>query len=69
VRWEEEAEEGGTWGRVAEFLIGTSGISHDTSGVGLVQQRHRNDLIVDKAAGKKRGDARRRVKFCGEHQI
>jgi hypothetical protein len=43
---EVEAEEGGTWGRVEESLIRASGIGLGASGAGLVQLRHREDLVV-----------------------
>jgi hypothetical protein len=46
VKWGEEAEEGETWGRVTESLIRTSGISLGASGDGLVQLRHRENLMV-----------------------
>jgi hypothetical protein len=42
----EEAEDTEKWGLVAEFLIWASGISLGASGVGLVQLRHREDLVV-----------------------
>jgi hypothetical protein len=71
MRWGEEAEEEETWGRVAESLIRARGISLGSSGVGLVQLRHLKDLVLqyNEAAGRKRGDARRRAKLCGEHRI
>jgi hypothetical protein len=37
---------GETWGRVVESLIRASGISLGASGVGLVQLRHHEDLMV-----------------------
>jgi len=46
MRWGEEAEEEGTWGCVIKFLMRASGISLGASLVGLVQQRHRENLIV-----------------------
>jgi hypothetical protein len=39
-------EEGETWGRVKEPPIRASGISLGTSSIGLVQLRHREDLII-----------------------
>jgi hypothetical protein len=42
----EEAEEGETWGRVAEYLIRTSGISLGASGAGLVQLSRLKDIMV-----------------------
>ena len=70
MRWGEEAEEGKTWGRVAESLIRPSGISLGASGDDLV---HRcatvRALWYDEAAGRKRGDARRRAKLCGKSSI
>jgi hypothetical protein len=42
----EEAEEGETWDRVAVSLIRASGSGLGASGVGLVQLRHREDLVV-----------------------
>jgi hypothetical protein len=41
AKWEEKAEEGETWGRVNESLIGASSFSLDASSVGLVELRHR----------------------------
>jgi hypothetical protein len=55
VRWGEEAEKGETWGRVAESLIRASGISLGASGVGLVQLRHRQDLVVRRSGRQEEG--------------
>jgi hypothetical protein len=46
VRWEEEAEERDTWGRVAESLIRVRHFGLGTSGVGFGMLRHREDLVV-----------------------
>jgi hypothetical protein len=67
----EDAEEGETWGCEAESLIRASGINLGPSDVGLVQLRHLEDYVVlyNEAAGRKRGDARRRAKICWECRI
>jgi hypothetical protein len=54
-RWGEEAEEGETWGRVAESLIRASGISLGASGVVLVQLRHREGLVVRRSGRQEEG--------------
>jgi hypothetical protein len=63
VRWGEEAEEGETWGRMAEFLFRASGISLSTSGVGLAQLR---TSWHGEAGGRKKDNARRRAKLLRE---
>ena len=47
--------EGETWGRVAESLIRASGISLGASGVGLVQARRREDLMVRRSGRQEEG--------------
>jgi hypothetical protein len=69
VRWGEEAEEGETLRRVTESLIRASSISLGTSGIGFVQLRHVRTSWYDQAAGRKRGDAKRRAKLYGVFQI
>jgi hypothetical protein len=54
---------------MAESLTRASGISLGASGAGLVQLHHREDLVVDKAAGRKNGDARRHNKLRRECRI
>jgi hypothetical protein len=54
VKWEEKAEEGETWGRVAESHIKESGISPGTNGAGLIQLRHREGLFV-RRSGRQEG--------------
>ena len=57
MRWGEEAEGIKTWGRVEESLIRASGISLGASGVGLVQLRHREGVMVRRSG---RQEERRR---------
>jgi hypothetical protein len=61
------AEDGETRSRVTEYLVRASGISLGASGLGLVQLRHREDMHGE-AAGRKRGDARRRTRLCVERR-
>jgi len=55
VRWGEKEEEGATWGLVEESLIKASGINPGASGVGLVQLRHREDLVVQRSGRQEEG--------------
>jgi hypothetical protein len=56
------AQEGETWGRVAESFIRASGITLGASGVGLVQLRHREDLMVRRSGRQERPKALLRQK-------
>ena len=51
----EKAGEGKTWDRVKESLIRASGISLGASGVGLVQLRHCEDLMVRRSGRQEEG--------------
>jgi hypothetical protein len=55
VRWGEEAEEGDTWGPMTEFFIRASGLSLGASGVGLVQLRHCEELMVRRSGRQEEG--------------
>jgi hypothetical protein len=51
----EEAEEGGTWAAWQNPLMRLSGISIGASGAGLVQRRHREDLVVRRSGRQEEG--------------
>jgi hypothetical protein len=55
MRRGEKAEEGETRGRVAESFIRASGIIFGASGVGILQLRHREDLMSRRSGRQEEG--------------
>jgi hypothetical protein len=54
---------------VAESLIRVSGLSIGQSGVGLVQLRHREDLMVRRSGRQEEGRREAPFKLCGEYRV
>jgi hypothetical protein len=64
------AREEGTWSRVTETRIRASGISLGASGVGLgASGATVRASWYGEAAGRKKGDLRRRAELRGEHRV
>jgi hypothetical protein len=69
VKWGEEAEEGGTWGRVVESILRAMISASAQALSALSSCATVRSSWYDETAGRKRGDARRRAKLSGEYRI
>jgi hypothetical protein len=70
VRWKEEAEEGETWSRIwQDPSPGRAASASARAALASASCATVRISLYDEAAGKKKGDARRRAELCGEHRV